>query len=1118
MKSRTPLLARLWRKLFPAAPPAPPVRLSAAEQPLRKRDPLRDRGIEPLEGRIAPAVLLPNGVDVQYKDLDGDLVTIHFSKSIFAAAPGTGASVDAILGSVFKFSTGSAHTGAPVDAEDGLQQLQLLDLTKVRPNASSTPATGVSFTVTAQKIDSNNDGTLEGDGLVNIGAINATGIALGSISIQGDLGQIDAGLSSSAIAVKSLTVKTLGALTNTQAGTANYESLIVGGIGSFTADSLIGGYLHVTTSTLSGAGTAAKGNIGTVTIAHQIASRDSATGSATNDGRLDVAGNIGTLLIGSGVRDAAHPELSDGLVGGAGAVSGTVKVGGSVTKLIVKGDLRGSTGTGSAGIVIDGQIPTLQVDGSLIGSSTSTASITAGKLGTVTIGTAGGHGLVGGIGDGSAVVRSNSTIGSITVEDIQGAGQNSGGITAKGAISSVLVKGYVKGGSSINSGFIHSDAGLGSVRLVGNLEGGAGAQSGVVSTPGGITLFSGASILGGGDAAVGTGLNSGGVAGGAIGTVTLTESLIGGNGEHSGYITSDFFINSITVKGSIEGRSGLKSGTIVAGSSIGPINISGHVKGGNITVTPAVMGTDDNGNPKVITPEYVNAAALSGSITAGASGAGGITSLNIGDGLLGAEGVSSGVVSAADIIGTVKISRFDALGNRLDAIAGGAGASSGVLYSFFQITTATVNGNIQGGAGLNSGSIQSFIAKTVTVNGNVIGGSGSNSGAIRSYDYDFPNGEFVAGKLGTVNVTGILAGGDGGRSGAISSDSGIASVTVSNFQGGNSVTGGRIVAGAGLHGGGIGVLSIKQYGDSTHRGGTVDVYGSVGKMTTGAITQALIYVQDAIGALNVTGSVADTLMAAGGENPYLGKANIGIGTMTITGAVTDSEIRVGRGLLDDVQNEHAQLGTAKITGHWSSSALLAGAIGTLTTGNVEDVKIAAQDSITALNIHGQLVDSIITARGQAAFNGKTDLAIGSITVTGHVSTTTFKAGYGIDGEALNGHAQIGAVKVTGNWTNSNLVAGVQDAGATGFGDTGDTIIPVAATTVKARIASVVIGGTVDSTGAGQYGFVAQEIGSFKSSQGTLALNATAGQFFSYAGTTGGATTTIREVLPPPPVP
>src|SRR3954469_11352166 len=124
MKSRTPLLARLWRKLFSAAPSAPPpVRLSSAERPLAKPDRLRERGIEPLEGRIAPAVLLPNGHDVPYKDLDGDLVTIHFSKTLFTGTPDQ---INPTLANVFTFTNGQAHAG-PFDATlDAQQELQTI--------------------------------------------------------------------------------------------------------------------------------------------------------------------------------------------------------------------------------------------------------------------------------------------------------------------------------------------------------------------------------------------------------------------------------------------------------------------------------------------------------------------------------------------------------------------------------------------------------------------------------------------------------------------------------------------------------------------------------------------------------------------------------------------------------------------------------------------------------------------------------------------------------------------------------------------------------------------------------------------------------------------------------
>jgi hypothetical protein len=204
-----------------------------------------------------------------------------------------------------------------------------------------------------------------------------------------------------------------------------------------------------------------------------------------------------------------------------------------------------------------------------------------------------------------------------------------------------------------------------------------------------------------------------------------------------------------------------------------------------------------------------------------------------------------------------------------------------------------------------------------------------------------------------------------------------------------------------------------------------------------------------------------------------------------------------------------QVGTAGLAG---GSVLAYGAVGKLSTGDLTTGSIHVQDSIGSLSVKGSLTDSTITAGGQAVFNGRTDLAIGSITIVGNVTNSSIEAGYGVVGDAENGHAQIGAVKVTGDWISSNLVAGVQDAGATGFGDAGDQLISGNTSTVKARIASVFITGNIDATNGGLYGFVAQEIGSFHSSRGTLALNATAGQSFDYAGATGGRIS-IREVLP-----
>src|SRR5439155_857241 len=71
---------------------------------------------------------------------------------------------------------------------------------------------------------------------------------------------------------------------------------------------------------------------------------------------------------------------------------------------------------------------------------------------------------------------------------------------------------------------------------------------------------------------------------------------------------------------------------------------------------------------------------------------------------------------------------------------------------------------------------------------------------------------------------------------------------------------------------------------------------------------------------------------------------------------------------------------------------------------------------------GNFSPVIITARGQALYSPGIDLAIGHLTVGGRVEFANILAGYQTDMGSVNGDAQIGAVKVGGDWVASNLVA------------------------------------------------------------------------------------------------
>ena len=112
--------------------------------------------IEPLEARIAPAILL-SPTKVRFTDVDGDIVTVKFSKGEVDLAA--------------NFSFVAAGRG---------EQLQQISL-----GGDTAAFSGVDFTISVSRA--------LGDGAVDVGHIDATGVDLGTVRISGDLGRIDAG-------------------------------------------------------------------------------------------------------------------------------------------------------------------------------------------------------------------------------------------------------------------------------------------------------------------------------------------------------------------------------------------------------------------------------------------------------------------------------------------------------------------------------------------------------------------------------------------------------------------------------------------------------------------------------------------------------------------------------------------------------------------------------------------------------------------------------------------------------------------------------------------------------------------------------------------------------------
>jgi hypothetical protein len=152
---------------------------------------------------------------------------------------------------------------------------------------------------------------------------------------------------------------------------------------------------------------------------------------------------------------------------------------------------------------------------------------------------------------------------------------------------------------------------------------------------------------------------------------------------------------------------------------------------------------------------------------------------------------------------------------------------------------------------------------------------------------------------------------------------------------------------------------------------------------------------------------------------------------------------------------------------------------------------------------------IISAGGTNHPEATSDVAIEKLTVGGRVEFAQILGGYNPYLEAINSDAQIGLVKVGGDWIASSLAAGVMNLGAddviggTGldadnvnFGDTHDT--KIVEVTDSAAILSLVqrieIAGQIFGTPGAirpddRFGFVAEEIGTLKVGAQTFNLNA-----------------------------
>jgi hypothetical protein len=649
VKTRTSFWQKLWGRLRRKRAEGAPAGPERARRTTAHATPV----VEPLERRIAPASLV-NPSTLVFTDLEGDTVTIEFSKPLFDLPAST---LNTKLEDVFKFSAGDAHSGTETP-----QQLQLIDLTKAPVIDFNNAAAGISFTITANQTGG------AGDGLADIGAIKGTGLALGRITIDGDLGQIDCGNATSKTALRSLDVQSFHSkgLTTQQPVTGTgttadaeraekLESRITGALGELSVAHNMQGYLHVVNGTQIVNGQSrvtAPGKINNIAIGGSLMGAAAVETASDNTGRIDVVGSINHLSIGT--------TATDGIVGGGGANSGAVTGGAGIKNVAIAGGILGGAGANSGRIAAIEQIQKLNVATDIVGGDGANSGTvhSAGKLKSVLV----GDDLVAGKGAASGVVSADGLFNQITVRgDINGnieeAGARAGGISGAKQIGKATIDGAIIGGSGTLSGYVESHADIGSVTINGNIAGGSGSGSGSVA------------------------------AAGKLGAVVVSGKLLGGAGADSGSIRSGLdpgssgTIGSIKVAQGLEGGAGNSSGSIVAGGFVSNALIGINetapvlIKGGTGDLSGGIFGNAGLGKVIVLGSIVGDAGAHSGSIESFGS----VKSIAVRGGeLRGGDGDFSGAIVVHDLLGP-NDDRAGDLGSVTitNAMTGGTGAHAG---------------------------------------------------------------------------------------------------------------------------------------------------------------------------------------------------------------------------------------------------------------------------------------------------------------------------------------------------------------------------------------------------------------------------------------------------------
>jgi hypothetical protein len=616
--------------------------------------------VEVLESRIAPA-------SITFIDVDGMQVTVSSSK-------GSTADLEQV--------TILAAEGAGFE----LRELRLSDLPNVFQGAKISVVKG----------------TLEDTQMVNVGFINATGLDLGKVTIDGDLGRILAGDENSVTAAtKKLTVGSIGVQgLNTQDAGGTLISKFLGRLGSL----VVKGDFKEASLTVLGVDPDPDENVST---------------------SIDARGDIGDVLI------------SGNFIGGASARTGFIYSKGSIGNITVTGSVLGGSGEFSASITSERTMGKVNVGGDvqgglLVASNFSGRIFSGAGMGSVTV----GGSLKGGDGMESANISTAGGLGNVTIlgNIIGGAGMKSGAVGAEEQIGKITIGsttggGNITGGAGEQSGSILSGGSMKAVKVFGDIQGGDQMFAGSISSDGKIaSVFVDGSITGG------NGVESGAIGSSlALGAVNVMGNITGGAGNNSGNIASSKSIDSVNVQGWVKGGAGSQSGAIGCLTKLGPVTVGGDLLGGAGADSGTILGgqliarVEITGSIKGVT----DGTAGVGSAAVNSAGDVGVVIVH-GD-LIGGENNLSGSIRAGD-----KLARVVIDGNLAGAPSNVE--NSGVIRSLGSIASVKIGGDLIGGGGRYESSAEGLSVfgqigclgeiGSVSVVGNVLGGGGENSAQI----------------------------------------------------------------------------------------------------------------------------------------------------------------------------------------------------------------------------------------------------------------------------------------------------------------------------------------------------------------------------------------------------